>query len=146
MTFVKSLVSVCVASAFAFVALPASAQDLKEERETNVSWHMIEMTKFHNGKRARAAEIVKEYFAPADRDIGGTVMDVHLNTGDWDFITMFPMPGGPADVSWITSPADVKWMKALNKRTGGAEATKRLTDEWDTLVAKRERHVAHVHK
>jgi hypothetical protein len=115
------IVAVCVASATWFAA-PAIAQDPK-----------------------RAAELVDKYFAPADRDVGGTVIDLHLMTGDWDFITLFPMSGGPADLTYTTSPDDVRWMTALGKRAGGMEAAKKLTDEWDTLVAKHEWHVGHTH-
>jgi hypothetical protein len=36
-------------------------------------------------------------------------------------------------------------MTALAKRAGGAEAAKKLFEEWDTLVAKREWHIGHTH-
>ena len=140
----STVVAVCVASAALFT-VPAFAQDLKVEREENVKYYRVEMVKFDHGKRARAAELVDKYFAPADRDVGGTVIDLHLMTGDWDFITLFPMSGGPADLTYTTSPDDVRWMTALRKRAGSAEAAKKLTDEWDTLVAKREWHVGHTH-
>ena len=120
MSIRKIIVSVCVASSFAF-ALPVAAQELKAEREENVTYYRVEMVKFHHGKRARAAELVDKYFAPADRDVGGAVIDLHLMTGDWDFITMFPMSGGPADLTYTTSPNDVRWMTALRKRAGGAK-------------------------
>ena len=140
----KLALSVCFAC-LVVAAAPASAQELKAEREENVTYYRVEMVKFHHGKRARGAELVRDHFAPTDYDVGGKVLDVHLMTGDWDFITMFPMSGGPGDLDYTTSPADVKWMTALRKRVGGAEAAKKLTDEWDTLVAKREWHIAHVH-
>ena len=142
----KFMMAVCFASATLFAAPSAVfAQDMKVEREENVTYYRVEMVKFHHGKRPRAAELVDKYFAPSDRDIGGTVIDLHLMTGDWDFITLFPMPGGPADMTYTTSPEDIRWMTALRKRAGGAEAAKKLTDEWDTLVAKREWHVGHTH-
>lgn len=136
-------VSLCIAGA----AMPgsANAQDMKVEREANVTYHRVEMVKFHHGKRPRAAEIIDKYFAPTDREMGGTVIDLHLMTGDWDFITLFPMSGGPADLTYTTSPDDVRFMTLLAKRAGGAEAAKKLTDEWDTLVAKREWHIGHTH-
>ena len=86
----STVVAVCVASAALFT-VPAIAQDMKVEREENVKYYRVEMIKFDHGKRARAAELVDKYFAPADRDVGGTVIDLHLMTGDWDFITLFPM-------------------------------------------------------
>ena len=128
------------------VSSPAAAQELKAERMTDVTWHSVEMVKFHAGKRERAMEIVEKYFAPADRDTGGTgVVDIHMATGPWDAIVVFPMSGGPGDMSWATSPAEVKWMTALAKRAGGDAQAKALMAEWDTLVARSEDHVAHRH-
>lgn len=135
--------SLCIAS----VAVPSStvAQDMKVEREANVTYHRVEMVKFHHGKRPRAAELVDKYFAPTDREMGGTVIDLHLMTGEWDFITLFPMSGGPDDLTYTTSPDDVRFMTALAKRAGGAEAAKKLIEEWDTLVEKREWQIGHTH-
>ncbi len=135
--------SICIAS----VAVPSSAiaQDMKVEREANVTYYRVEMVKFHLGKRPRAAELVDKYFAPTDREMGGTVIDLHLMTGEWDFITLFPMSGGPADLTYTTSPDDIKFMTVLAKRAGGAEAAQKLIDEWDTLVEKREWQIGHTH-
>ncbi len=135
--------SLCIAS----VTAPSStvAQDMKVEREANVTYYRVEMVKFHHGKRPRAAELVDKYFAPTDREMGGTVIDLHLMTGGWDFITLFPMSGGPADLTYTTSPDDVRFMTALAKRAGGAEAAKKLIDEWDSLVEKREWQIGHTH-
>lgn len=135
--------SLCVASISA--PLPLVAQEMKVERETNATYYRVEMVKFHHGKRPRAAELVDKYFAPTDREMGGTVIDLHLMTGEWDFITLFPMSGGPADLTYTTSPDDVRFMTALAKRAGGPDAAKKLIDEWDSLVAKLEWHVGHTH-
>ncbi len=136
-------ISICIASS----AVPSSviAQEMKVEREANVTYYRVEMVKFLHGKRPRAAELVDKYFAPTDREMGGTVIDLHLMTGDWDFITLFPMSGGPTDLTYTTSPEDVRFMTLLAKRAGGMEAAKKLTDEWDTLVAKREWQIGHTH-
>ncbi|HZB69828.1 MAG TPA: hypothetical protein VE403_05640, partial [Sphingomicrobium sp.] len=80
---------------------------------------MIDMVKFLPGKRARAAEIVEGPFTLASNEIGGGVIDLHLNTGEWEFITIFPLAGGPGDLTWTTSPVDVRFMTALAKHAGG---------------------------
>ena len=136
------------AAALAALCVPAghaSAQELKAERATDSRFYWVEMIKFHAGKRSRAGEILDKYFEPIDKELGLQVIDVHMNTGEWDNITLFAMPGGPADMTWRTSPQEVQFMNALAKRAGSmAEATK-ITDEWDTLIARREVHVAHMH-
>lgn len=139
-----ALVPLCLAFA---LATPAAAQEMKPERITDVTWHMVEFIKFAPGKRARGMEIIEKYFAAADRDLGreGQVIDVHFDTGEWDSIVVFPMAGGPADLSWATSPEDVKWMTALAKRAGGMEKAQALLDEWNTLLASNARQVGHRH-
>lgn len=136
-----------IAAACAALCVPsvASAQEMKAERAEGTKWVMVEMVKFLPGKRARAAEIAEGPFTKASNDIGGGVIDLHLNTGEWDFITVFPMAGGPADLTWQTSPVDIQFMNALAKHAGGMDAAKKLLAEWDTLVARTERHVAHRH-
>ena len=136
-----------IAAALSALAVPsvATAQEMKAERAQGTKWVMVEMVKFLPGKRDRAAEIAEGPFTQASNDIGGGVIDLHLNTGEWDFITVFPMAGGPGDLSWQTSPVDVQFMNALAKRVGGMDAAMNLFKEWDTLVASRERHVAHRH-
>ena len=135
-------------AALAVVCVPmsASAQEMKAERMQNVSFHSVEMIKFKPGKRARAMEIIRDYFVPADKAAGGgQVIDLHLQTGPWDAIVVFPMSGGPADMSWQTSPDEIKWMTALGQKAGGADKAKALLAEWDTLVERSEDHVAHQH-
>ena len=136
-----------MAAACAALCVPslATAQELKAERAEGTRWVMVEMVKFLPGKRARAAEIAEGPYTKASNDIGGGVIDLHLNTGEWDFITVFPMAGGPGDLTWQTSPVDVQFMNALAKHAGGMDAAKKLLAEWDTLVARTERHVAHRH-
>lgn len=136
-----------MAAACAALCVPAlaGAQELKAERAVGTRWVMIEMVKFLPGKRARAAEIAEGPFTKASNDIGGGVIDLHLNTGEWDFITVFPLEGGPGDLSWQTSPADIKFMNALARHAGGMDGARKLLAEWDTLVARTERHVAHRH-
>lgn len=124
---------------------PSLGQEMKAERMTNVAFHEVEFIKFKPGKRTRAMEIVRDFFTAADKDVGGAVIDLHMDTGAWDAIVVFPMSGGPGDLAWETSPDEVKWMAALNKRAGGADKAKALLDEWSTLVDRREVAVAHRH-
>ena len=141
MAAVAALCAPCAANAQA----QAPSNELRAERVEGVRWVMVEFVKFLPGKRSRAAEIVEGPFTAASNEIGGGVIDLHLNTGEWDFITVFPLPGGPADLTWTTSPVDVRFMNALARHAGGMDAARKLLAEFDTLVAKHERHIAHRH-
>lgn len=139
----KRMVLLAAAAALC-VPTVATAQELKPERIENVSWHMVEMIKFKPGKRERAMEIIENYFAPADAG-AGQVIDLHFDTGEWDAVVVFPMKGGPADLTWATSPEDVQWMTALAAKAGGMDKAQALLTEWDTLVERSVSHVAHRH-
>lgn len=137
-----------IVAGFALGLAPsAAAQQTTPQRVENVTWHSLEFIKFGEGKRARAMEIIEKYFAAADRDLGnaGQVIDLHLDTGEWDVIVAFPMSGGPNDMTWQTSPEEIEWRNAVAKRAGGKEQAKALFTEWDGLIARRQKHVAHRH-
>jgi hypothetical protein len=119
--------------------------DLKAERAQNLSYWYVDMVKFKPGKRQRASELVEQYFRPIDQEMGGQSIDIHMGTGEWDYITLFPMPGGPVDLTWLTSPDDVRFMNLLAKRAGSMEAARKIVDEWESLVARQEDHIAHTH-
>ncbi len=104
---------------------------------------MVDMVKFLPGKRARAREIVEKYFGKAGNDIGGGVIDLNMDTGPWDAITIFPLEGGPGDMSWETSPVNIRFMAALANHAGGMDGAKKVFAEWDTLVSREEKHLAH---
>jgi len=138
------VIATCIALGLASSVI---AQPMTPQRVENVTWHSVEFIKFDQGKRARAMEIIENYFAAADRDLGnvGQVMDLHLDTGEWDVIVAFPMSGGPNDMTWQTSPEEIEWMNAVAKRAGGMEQARALMAEWDTLIARRQNHIAHRH-
>ena len=143
------LIALAGAVAATFVAHPAFAQSaaegLKAERAQNLRYWYVDMVKFKPGKRQRASELVEQFFRPIDKEMGGQSIDIHMGTGEWDYITLFPMPGGPVDLTWLTSPDDVRFMNLLAKRAGSMEAAQKIVDEWDSLVARQEDHIAHTH-
>lgn len=147
MSFKRSVVSVCVASAVVlFANYPASAQDMKAQKIANVTYQTVEFIKFKEGSRDRAGEIVEKYFAPASAN-SKTMMpnEYHMQTGEWDYILIWPMAGGMADMEWQTSPDEVAWFGALNKLSGGEAQSKALIAEWNGLIARRISAISHHH-
>ena len=112
---------------------------------TGVHWVSISMVKFLPGKRERAEQIVADYFSKAGKDNNDGVINLQMDTGPWDFITVFPMEGGPGDISWKTAPSDLRFMTALAKYAGGMDGAKKILGEWNTLVSREEQHIAHRH-
>jgi hypothetical protein len=54
------------------------------------------------------------------------------------------MKGG-TDIEWQYSPDDVAWFAELHKLTGSKEASDKLLEEWNGLIANRKRSIAHRH-
>ena len=131
--------------ALVFVPAAAQAQDAAQAEE--VTWASVTMTRFHTGKRDRALEIIKDYFAKADRMSGvdSGVHGIHLDTGEWDVIYVFPMKGGPGDLAKRNSPEGEKWMAEMIKLAGSKEAAEKLMAEFDTLIAAQVTQIGHAH-
>ena len=142
------LTAACAALCVPVVAAPAAAQDMPKAERGDVNWYEIHFIKFKPGKRARAHEIIDNYYIPADKaaGTGAGIVDFHFNTGAWDGVVAFPMAGGPADMTWETSPDDVKWMTALAGIAGGMDKAQAILNEWDMLVEREEIHVGHIDK
>lgn len=140
----------CATLALAIAVAPVAAQaqePLKEQRMEDVTWARVVMTRFVPGKRERAIEIIRNYFAKADQ-IAGTgagIHGIHLESGEWDMIYVFPMKGGPDDLMVITSADDVKWMAEMAKLAGSQEAAEKLIAEFDTLIALQVTQIGHAH-
>jgi hypothetical protein len=134
----------------ALVSVPGAVQaqtNALAEQPEKLTWVRIEMTRFHPGKRERAIEIIKNYFAKADQlsGVDSGVHGVHFDTGEWDIIYVFPMKGGPADMAEQTSPDEEKWMAQMVKLAGSEDAAKKIMDEYGTLVAAEVTQIGHAH-
>ena len=142
----KKLLLAAAAIGLALPAAPAIAQEGPQRME-NVTWARVVLTKFKQGKRERAAEIIRDYFAKADGMTGKNsgIHGIHLNTGEWDMMYVFPMEGGPNDMTWATSPDDIAWMAQLTKLAGGADKAQALLEEFDSLVARETSYIGHAH-
>lgn len=144
------LLTAVSAVALAFVVTPsgAQAQDAAAQAADEVTWARVSMTRFHPGKRDRAIEIIKNYFAKADAASGvnSGVHGIHLDTGQWDVIYVFPMKGGPGDMAKRGTPEDEKWMAEMVKLAGSKEAAEKIIAEFDTLIAMTVTEVGHAHK
>ena len=144
----KKLLLTAAAFGLAISATPVSAQESSgPQRMEDVTWARVVLTKFHQGKRERGMEIIKDYFAKADGMTGKNsgIHGVHFDTGEWDAMYVFPMAGGPADMTWVTSPDDIAWMGQLAKLAGGQDQAMKLISEFDSLIARQTSFVGHIH-
>jgi len=134
-------------------AMPAAAQDAPTAQRMGdeVGWARVSYIKFKPGKRGRAMEIIQNYYAKADAMVDAEtgkksgIHGVHMESGEWDAIYIFPMSGGPSDLTWLTSPEDVAWMAKFTELAGGQEKATAMLEEFDGLIERELTDIAHFH-
>lgn len=123
--------------------VPVLAQE-KPPELSKVDWYRIELMQWKPGKGGRAHEII-DMFEKVDAELGlKGVIDIHMSTGPWDSIVALPMRGGIAQMGWANNPEDKKWDEAFARQVGGEDKAKLLWEEFDSLIANRQRHVGHI--
>ena len=137
-----------IATACAILALPLANVSVVAQTSapelSKVDWYRIELLKWKPGKGERAHQII-EMFEKVDKELGFKgVVDFHVSTGEWDSIVAMPMRGGIAQMGWANNPDEKKWEEAFARQVGGMDKAKALWEEFDSLVAQRQRHVGHI--
>lgn len=69
----------------------------------------------------------------------------HSETGASVTIIVTPLPGWLADLEWMMSPDDVKFMTELGKQLGGADKAEAMWKEFSDGSASRSRETVHQH-
>jgi len=139
----KKLALTLAALGLTIPAAPAIADNHAPEL-SEVDWYRVNMIKWKPGKAERAHEII-EMFEKVDAALGrNDVVDIHMNTGAWDSIVAMPMRQGIAAMGWKENPEGKKWEAEFVKQAGGEANAKAIWEEFDSLVATRERHIGHI--
>ena len=125
---------------------PAAGQSIEARRIPNARFVRIEMIKFKPGGEDRAFELEDKYIDPARKlsDIW-PLAEYHTQTGPWDRIYVYELPGGLADVEWQVDPSRAKFLAALSKVAGSNAKALAVMAEWDSLVERRESTIGHYH-
>jgi hypothetical protein len=144
----KRLVSFAVACSLMSLPLwaPAGAQSIDARRIPDARFIRIEMLKFKPGGEDRAFALEDKYIDRA-RKLSGVwpLAEYHTQTGPWDRIYVWGLPGGLADVEWQVDPTQAKFLAALAKVAGSSQKALAIMAEWDSLVERRETTIGHYH-
>ena len=132
------------AAAQAFRA--TTAEQAGGERLRNVTYQNVEFLKFRHDDRVRAEEIWDRFFVPAMQRAGRKPPQVlHMLTGNWDWLILWPMEGGPADLEWVTHPSESRMVAEVEVLAGGPEPAAALLKEWSSLITTSKSDVSHEH-
>lgn len=140
----KKLVLAVAAIGLAIPAAPAFADNHEEPALAELDWYRINLMKWKPGKGERAHEII-EMFQKVDEALGQTgVIDFHMATGEWDSIVALPMRQGIAAMGWSENPEGKKWEAEFIRQAGGEDKAKAIWEEFDSLIARQQRHIGHI--
>ena len=127
---------------------PTSAQEGATEQSSvrqNVRYVQVEYLRVTRGGYERVNELLYSHYFPGLRDAGMPLPTViHPDSGKWNFIIIWTMPGGMGDLEHHTLPLHEKAGQAVLKRMGEAKANA-FGEEWNRLIVERETLVGHEH-
>ncbi|WP_128892396.1 hypothetical protein [Erythrobacter sp. HKB08] len=124
--------------------MPAAADNHAAPELAEVDWYRVMMIKWKPGKAGRAHEMIDQ-FRKVDEALGlSGGVDIHMNTGEWDSIVALPMRQGIAAMGWKENPEGKKWDDELARQLGGKEKVEEMWKEFDSLIARQQRHIGHI--
>ena len=140
----KKLILTAAAIGLAMPVTPAFADNHEAPALAELDWYRINFIKWEPGKSERAHEII-EMFQKVDAALGHDgVIDFHMSTGEWDSVVALPMRQGIAAMGWAENPEGKKWEAEFIRQVGGEDKAKAIWDEFDSLIARQQRHIGHI--
>jgi hypothetical protein len=136
------LTIIVVFTFLSFIVVAKAQDDMQAKKYDNPKWTRIEMIKFKEGKAARGNEIIKNYFlAACQKSNTPAPALIDIITGDWDLLAIWNMEGGIEEMNWVTSPNDIKWMKAISDIAGSADKAKSIIDEFSSIIDRKTSYI-----
>ena len=123
--------------ALALFAFSASAQEMgAAEMREGVTYHQVTHFKFHPGKSAEGIAIMRDHLLPASLASGtNVVLYETLVGGDWDVVSYFEMGDDMEELTWKTSPSEMRFRAQLVRDLGGIEEVGELYGRYLPLLA-----------
>ena len=86
-----------------------------------------------------------DHILPAMRKAGvPEPIVLHPEDGEWDMVSLYPLPGGYTDLHYNSSPSDARWQTiALQGEQG--DKFKALTAELQKLIVRETSFISHCH-
>lgn len=141
---IKILWALLIAFSFAH-ATPALAQDVQPDPINDVTRYKVYFYKFAPGGKDIARQVFWDHILPAMRKAGvPEPIVLHPEDGEWDMVSLYPLPGGYTDLHYNSSPSDARWQTiALQGEQG--DKFKALTAELQKLIVRETSFISHCH-
>lgn len=144
---IATTAAACLMGMASGALLPATAQAQATGQEQARTTYRIEFLKLKPGATERWTELGEKYFAPATKEAGMDLPDVHwLMSGRWDVMMVFKMKRGMGMLDSHNPPERVAFRKAMAKVAGSEEAAKKIFKEEGEMVADSMVIYSHTHR
>ncbi|WP_156833798.1 hypothetical protein [Christiangramia salexigens] len=118
-------------------ACEISAQETEPMKYENSEWYQIVHVAYKNGKQGEARKIINDYFKKAASEAGVStpVMELAMNTGEYDYLYVWKLDDGLETLNWKRSPRSIKWWKAMVNIAGSEEKANEIQENYSNCVA-----------
>ena len=126
-------------------AVPASAQAVGPEPINDVTRYKVYFYKFGPGGKDMARQMIWDHILPAMRKAGvPEPLVLHPEDGEWDMISLYPLPGGYTDLHFNSSPTDARWQSIATSGEKGQQFAK-IVSQLQPLIVRETSLIAHCH-
>lgn len=126
-------------------AVPASAQAVGPDPINDVTRYKVYFYKFGPGGKDMARQMIWDHILPAMRKAGvPEPLVLHPEDGEWDMISLYPLPGGYTDLHFNSSPTDARWQSIATSGEKGQQFAK-IVSQLQPLIVRETSLIAHCH-
>ena len=123
---------------------PTYAQEVKPDPINDVTRYRVYFYKFTAEGKDLARKLLWNHMLPAMREAKvPEPLILHPDDGEWDMISLNPLPGGYADLHFNASPTDARWQSVAMKKD--AETFKALGASLQKQIVRETSFLAHRH-
>lgn len=131
----------------AALMLPGSllAQDVQPDPINEVTRYKVYFYKFTPEGKDLARRVLWNHMLPAMREAGVVEpIILHPEDGEWDMVSLYPLPGGYDDLHFNISPSDARW-QSIAARGSKGEEFKALGAQMQKAIVRETSFIAHRH-
>lgn len=137
---------ICVLIFSLFYIQSSFAQDSKPVRKPvkykNVNWFKVDKYKIKEGKVEQFVENINKFYVQAAKASGQKPAIIMTTiTGPWDVIVISSLKGGPGDLEYKVSQADINRSKQFLKIVGKDKAMK-LFNQYQADIVSHDSYIA----
>lgn len=121
---------------FLFFSFNLKAQERDFDPVDSPELYQVEYFKFNDGTGEEARRLIDDYFSMANQLAGipNPVLQLELNSDDYNFMVVWKLLEGEENLNWQTCPNNTKWYDAFVTVAGSEEKAKELIEKYDSYI------------